>query len=70
MRVPSDFFYWYTTLFEAFDFSIHDLQQFLHEVKFSVDLDLIEWNEDVLIRETLFKITYVEGTMKFDEFLR
>ena len=53
-----------------FYFSIYDLQQFLHEVKFSVELDLIDRNNKVIIWETLSEITHVEGIVKFAKLLR
>ena len=69
-RVPSNFYYSNADLFEVFDFSIHDFHWILHEMKLNIDPDLIEWNDKVLIRETLFKITHMEGIMNFIEFLR
>lgn len=69
-RVPSDFFYRYATFFEAFDFLIHDLHRFLHEVTFSGDFDLVKSNEKVFIRETFFRVTYMEGIVNFVQFLR
>ncbi|KAL4567552.1 hypothetical protein LXL04_023139 [Taraxacum kok-saghyz] len=32
-----------STLFQPFDFPIHDLNWFFHEVEFFVDLDLVQW---------------------------
>lgn len=69
-RVSSYFYYRYATLFKAFDFLIYGLHGFLHEVKFSVDLDLIERNNKVLIRETLLEIIHLEGIVNFSMFFR
>ena len=57
-------------MFEAFDFSIHDLHWFFYKVKFSVNLDLLERNKKVLIIETLLEVTHVEGAVNFVELLR
>lgn len=55
-------------LFDALDLRIRDLYRFLREVKFSVDMDMIETNKRDFVRDTLLEITHVESIVKFHEF--
>ena len=45
-----------STLLQPFDFPIRDLNWFLHEVEFFVDLDLFERDDESCISQTLLRI--------------
>ncbi|KAL4567760.1 hypothetical protein LXL04_023353 [Taraxacum kok-saghyz] len=46
LGTPSDFHDGDSALLQPFDFPIHDLNWFLHEVEFFVDLDLFQRNDE------------------------
>ena len=66
--VPAHLHYRDTALLCLLDLSVHDLYWFLHKVEALVDLDLIEWNNKSLVRQTLFQVRYVEGRMYVTKF--
>ncbi|KAL4574130.1 hypothetical protein LXL04_020955 [Taraxacum kok-saghyz] len=49
LGAPSNLHYGNSALFQSFDFPVHDLNWFLHEIEFLVDLDFFQWNDKCLI---------------------
>ena len=59
-----------TTLLCLLDLTVHDLYRFFHEVEALVDLDLVEWDYESLVGQTLFQVRYVECRMYVTKFMR
>ena len=61
--IPTNLHYWDATLLRLLDLTVHDLYRFFHEVEALVDLDLVEWDYESLVGQTLFQVRYVECRM-------
>ncbi|KAL4565399.1 hypothetical protein LXL04_029493 [Taraxacum kok-saghyz] len=53
---PSNFDNRDSTLFQPFDFPIHDLDRFFHKVEFFVDLNLFQRNNECFVSQALLKV--------------
>ncbi|KAL4573182.1 hypothetical protein LXL04_019979 [Taraxacum kok-saghyz] len=55
LGTPSNFHNGDSTSFQPLDFSVHDLNWFLHEIEFFVDLYFFQRNNECLIRQALLE---------------
>ena len=69
LGVPADLHNQDTALLRLLDFSVHDLYRFFHEVETLVDIDLVEWDYEGLVRQTLFQVRHVECRMYVTKFV-
>ena len=69
LGVPSNFHDRDSTLFQPFDFPIHDLNWFLHKVELLVDLDFLQWNDKGCVGQALLKIRHMKSVMYVLQFL-
>ncbi|GJS58053.1 hypothetical protein Tco_0652837 [Tanacetum coccineum] len=51
-----------TTLFQLFDFLVHNLNRFLEKMELVDDLNLIQRNDECFIRQTFLQVQYNEGS--------
>ncbi|KAL4554924.1 hypothetical protein LXL04_037533 [Taraxacum kok-saghyz] len=56
LGTPSNFHNRDSTLFQPFDLPVHDLHRFFHKIYFLVYLDLIQRNDERLIRQALLEV--------------
>ncbi|GKC54026.1 hypothetical protein Tco_1076771 [Tanacetum coccineum] len=54
--IPPDLIIQNTTLFQLFDFLVHNLNRFLEGMELVVDLNLIQRNDECFVRQTLLQV--------------
>ncbi|GKE84805.1 hypothetical protein Tco_1558547 [Tanacetum coccineum] len=64
-RVPSYFDYRDATLFQLFEFLIHDFYGFFHKVELNIKLKFFHWNDKGFVRYAFLYIRNVEGVKFF-----
>ena len=62
-RVPPNLHDRYSAVSELFEFTIHDLNGFLDEAKFFIDLNFLSGNDHGFVRQTFLKITNVKSVV-------
>ena len=61
LGIPTNLYYWYTTLFRSFDLLVHDFHRFLDEMEILVYFNFVRWNDESLVGQALLQVGHMEG---------